>query len=244
MKTIIITGASSGIGHAICKKMLHAGYHVIGIARDFSKSPLQSEKFHRVQIDLADLKTLPENLQLLLKDHNNIDAVVCCAGKGQFASLEEFSYAQIQALVDLNFLSQVFITKAVIPVLKREGHGDIIFIGSESALTGSRKGAVYCASKFALRGFAQALRDECSKSNVRVSVINPGMVKSAFFDELDFLPGDDDSNFIEPDDVAAVVSMIMSARAGTVFDEINLSPLKKVIKFKKPPNPLHEGYVS
>ena len=168
---------------------------------------------------------------------------MCCACKVQFGSLEEFSYSQIQDLINLNFLSQAFITKAVIPLLKnksmknkglkKKGGGDIVFIGSESAISGCRKGAIYCASKFALRGFAQALREECSKSNVRVSIINPGMVKSAFFDDLDILPGDNDVNFIEPDDVAVAVSMVLSTREGTVFDEINLSPLKKVVQIKK-----------
>ena len=66
-------------------------------------------------------------------------------------------------------------------VMKKIGKGDVIFIGSEAALNGSRKGTIYCASKFALRGFAQALRDECSKSSIRVTIINPGMVKTGFF---------------------------------------------------------------
>lgn len=233
MKTFIVTGASSGIGLSICKKMLYEGYRVIGLARDFSKSTLSDDAFDKINIDFSDLSTLPDKLQALLNDYNDIDGVVCCAGRGQFASLEEFSYLQIQELLNLNFLSQAFITKAAIPLLKNKGCGDIVFIGSASALAGSRKGAIYCASKFALRGFAQSLRDECSKSNVRVNIINPGMVKSAFFDDLEFMPGEDDANFIEPDDVAAAVSMVLSARQGTVFDEINLSPLKKVINFKK-----------
>ncbi len=233
MKTFIVTGASSGIGLSICKQMLYEGYRVIGLARDFSKSTLSGDAFHKINIDFSDLSTLPDKLQALLNDYNDIDDVVCCAGRGQFASLEEFSYLQIQELLNLNFLSQAFVTKAIIPLLKNKGCGDIVFIGSASALAGSRKGAIYCASKFALRGFAQSLRDECSKSNVRVNIINPGMVKSAFFDDLEFMPGEDDANFIEPDDVAAAVSMLLSARRGTVFDEINLSPLKKVINFKK-----------
>jgi len=233
MKTFIVTGASSGIGHAICKLMLHEGARVIGLARDFSKSTLSKNNFVQIELDFSDLTTLPEKLQILLKQYNDIDGLVCCAGQGHFASLEEFSYSQMQQLINLNFLSQAFMTKAVIPLLKKKDQSDIIFIGSEAALAGSRKGAIYCASKFALRGFAQALRDECAKSNVRVSVINPGMVKTAFFDDLSFMPGKEETSYIEPEDVAATVSMVLSCRQGTVFDEINLTPLKKVINFKK-----------
>ena len=233
MRTIMVTGASSGIGLSTCKRLLDEGHSVIGLARDFSKCPLGSNAFHQLTVDLSDLDTLPDFLQDLLKEHKEINGVVCCAGKGQFGSLEEFSFEQIRSLMDLNFLSQAYIARAVLPLMKKQGQGDFIFIGSEAGVTGSRKGAVYCASKFALRGFAQALRDECSKSNVRVSVINPGMVKTAFFDQLDFLPGEDDTNYIEPDDVAAAVSLVLSSRQGTVFDEINLSPLKKVVQFRK-----------
>jgi len=232
MKATIVTGASSGIGQAICKILLEQGYNVTGLARDFSKSSLPDKNFTRIKIDFSDLTSLPEKIQSLLKDYNDIDSLICCSGKGRFGSLEEFSYNQIQELMNLNFISQACLTRSVIPLLKNKASSDIIFIGSEAALTGSRKGAVYCASKFAIRGFAQALRDECSKSNVRVSVINPGMVNTAFFDDLDFQPGEESDNFIEPEDVAAAVVMVLSARPGTVFDEINLSPQKKVVKFK------------
>ena len=162
-----------------------------------------------------------------------LDAVVFCAGRGQFGSVEEFSYAQIEDLMTLNFTSQAFLVRALMPALKRKKHSDLIFIGSEAALKGSRKGALYCASKFALRGFTQALREECGKSNVRICLINPGMVKTEFFDDLAFEPGDDVSNFIEPDDVAEAVSYVLNSRTQIVIDEINLSPLNKVVKFKK-----------
>ncbi len=124
-------------------------------------------------------------------------------------------------------------TKALLPALKRKTNSDLIFIGSEAALKGSRKGAIYCASKFAIRGFTQALREECGKSNVRVCLINPGMVKTAFFDELAFEPGDHESNAILPEDVAVAVSYVLGSRMQMVIDEINLSPLNKVVKFKK-----------
>jgi NADP-dependent 3-hydroxy acid dehydrogenase YdfG len=117
--------------------------------------------------------------------------------------------------------------------MKERGRGDILFIGSEVALSGGRRGAVYSASKWALRGFAQTLRDECARRGVRVSVVNPGMVRTTFFDDLHFSPGDEEANAVLPEEVAEVVAMILSSRQGTVFDEIDLSPLKKVLKFKK-----------
>lgn len=233
-RTVLVTGASSGIGRAIARKLLQQGHHVIGVSRDCSRFTRQFEGFSPVQLDLSVLSELPQRIRELEQRFPDIDAVVFSAGRGQFGSLEEFSYSQIESLMTINFTSQAFLAKALLPSLKkRKTGGDLIFIGSEAALKGSRKGAVYCAGKFAVRGFTQAIREECGKSNIRVCLINPGMVKTAFFDQLSFEPGDDDSNAILPEDVAEAVSYVINSRAQMVVDEINLSPLNKVVKFKK-----------
>ncbi len=233
-RTILVTGASSGIGRAIAINLLQQGHQVLGVSRDCSKLVMQSYNYVPVQLDLSRLKDIPLKMRELEQTFPELDAVIFCAGKGQFSSVEEFSYTQIEDLMTLNFTSQAFIVRALLPALKRKKHSDLIFIGSEAALKGSRKGAIYCASKFALRGFTQSLREECGKSSVRVCLINPGMVKTAFFESLSFEPGDDDSNYIEPEDVAETVSYVLNSRTMIVVDEINLSPLNKVVRFKKP----------
>ena len=232
-RTILVTGASSGIGRAIAEKLLEQGHIVIGVSRDCEKFTRQMDNFSAIQLDLSQLNELPVKIQQLQQTFPDIDAVVFCAGIGRFGSLEEFSYIQIEALMNLNFTSQVYLTKALLPALKSKAGSDLIYIGSEAALKGSRKGSIYCASKFALRGFTQALREECGKSNVKVCLINPGMVKTAFFESLTFEPGDHDSNSISPEDVATAVSYVLESRVQIVIDEINLSPLNKVVKFKK-----------
>jgi NADP-dependent 3-hydroxy acid dehydrogenase YdfG len=124
------------------------------------------------------------------------------------------------------------LVRAALPLLKRKSASNIIIIGSEAALSGGKKGAVYSATKFALRGLVQALRDECGRAGVSVTLINPGMTRTPFFDDLNFAPGEDPSNYIEPADVAAAVDYVLQQRVGTVTDEINLSPLRKVIRFE------------
>lgn len=232
MRTVLITGASSGIGKAIAEKLLGENNRVIGLARNVNPIDSKYSHFHPVSIDLSELENLPEKLGAIAKQFPAIDTLILCAGQGKFGSLEEFSYDQIRSLIDLNFTGQAYLVRAFIQNLKRANHGNLIFIGSEAALQGSRKGSLYCASKFALRGFAQALRDECASKGIRVTVINPGMVKTAFFDELDFEPGNDEENHLLPDDIAELVSLTLSLRRGVVVDEINCSPLKKVIHFK------------
>lgn len=242
-RTILVTGASSGIGLAVSRRLLAGGHRVIGLARRLASSAIDDPRFHGCAIDLADLDALPERLDELTTTlpppFAEVSGLVCCAGRGRFGSLEEFSCHQIRELMDLNFTSQACLVRTLLPRLKQQarrvGTGHILFIGSEAALQGGRRGAIYSASKFALRGFAQALRDECSRSAIGVSIINPGMVRTAFFDRLAFRPGPEDSQAIAAEDVAVVVDTILGMRPGTVIDEINLSPLNRVIQFGADP---------
>ena len=232
-RTVLISGASSGIGRACAVALLKQGHDIIGLSRNCEQFTTAHPCFTAFEIDLSDVENLPEHIKQLSKQFPSIDAIIFSAGKGQFGSLEEFSFSQIQELINLNFISQSFLAKGFLPSLKRKSLADLIFIGSEAALAGSRKGSIYCASKFALRGFTQALRDECAKSSVRVSLINPGMVKTDFFQELTFEPGEHQSNYLNASDVADAASYIINTRIGMIVDEINLNPANKVVKFKK-----------
>ena len=233
-KTILVTGASSGIGRAITTLLLDRGYRVTGLARDFSKFPCHDKHFSAVSMDLSNLDSLPGQLEDLIRKEPVIDGLICCAGSGRFGSLEEFSCTQIRSLLDLNLTSQICLVRTLLPGMKQRGSGTIIFMGSEAALAGGKRGAIYSAAKFGLRGLSQALRQECAASGIRISIINPGMVKTEFFEALDFRPGEAADNYILPEDVARAALLILEARKGTVFDEINLSPQKKVIRFPKP----------
>jgi 3-hydroxy acid dehydrogenase/malonic semialdehyde reductase len=228
-RKIIVTGASSGIGRETVLRLLNAGHRVVGMARNFSGMEVDSDRFQAMEIDFAHIATSGEPLKELAKKVTGITDLICCAGQGRFGSLEEFSYAQIKELMDINFVSQAYVVRAFLPQIKQHGNGSILFVGSEAALTGSRRGTIYCASKFALRGFAQSLREECGGNKVRVGIVNPGMVKTPFFNELDFAPGESPENYLETKDVADALTWMLSSRAETVIDEINLSPLKKVI---------------
>jgi len=232
-RTVLVSGASSGIGRAIAKRLLIAGHQVIGLSRDLQQFNCYHPGFTAIELDLAKLDTIAPAAKQLLQDYPHLDAVVFAAGYGQFGGLEQFSYQQIEKLMTVNFTAPVFLTRALLPNLKQRPHSNLIYIGSEAALKGSRNGTIYCAGKFALRGFTQALRDECGKSGVRVSLINPGMVDTGFFATLTFAPGKQANQALQADDIADAVSYILQAGPHCVIDEINLNPANKVIEFKK-----------
>jgi len=232
-RTVLVSGASSGIGRAIAKQLLVAGHRVIGLSRDIRQFRRPHPGFTGIELDLAKLDAIAPVAKQLLQDCPRLDAVVFAAGYGRFGSLEQFSYSQIEQLMTVNFTAPVFLTRALLPALKQQPHSNLIYIGSEAALKGTRNGTIYCAGKFALRGFTQSLRDECGKSTVRVSLVNPGMVDTAFFATLGFAPGKQANQALQADDIANAVSYILQAGPHCVIDEINLNPANKVIEFKK-----------
>ncbi len=234
-RTVLVTGASSGIGRAIARQLLTLGHSVIGASRQPACFTRPHPNFAAVELDLADLFAITPFAKQLQHDFPMLDAVVFAAGYGQFGGLEQFSVKQIEQLLTVNFTAQACLTRALLPKLKQKAHGNLLYIGSEAALKGSRNGSIYCASKFALRGFTQALRDECGKTGVRVSLINPGMVDTAFFETLSFAPGAQPGQALGAEDVADAAIYVLQAGSHAVIDEINLSPACKVVEFKKPP---------
>ena len=226
---VIITGGSSGIGLATLRMALQRGYWVLGISRHFDDPIADHERVRIEALDLADIEHLPARLTELIDSIDlPIAAVINNAGIGKIAFLEQLSYDDLQVCMNTNFMSHAMLSKAVLPRLKKQGSGALVFIGSEAALSGARQGSIYCASKFALRGFAQSLREECNRAGVRVTIINPGATDTAFFEDLHYRPGAAAENVIAPEQVSSTILQVIEGPATTVVDEINLSPLSKV----------------
>ena len=228
----VVTGSSSGIGRATATRLLEAGFTVIGLARHHDKYEISHDHYYPRSADFSDIEKLDKIAADISKDYPQISVLVCNAGFGDFRHLENFSYKQIQEFLNVNLIAHIVLCRHMVSGMKKLGQGDIVIVGSEAALIGKRKATLYSAAKFGMRGFAQSLRDEVGSSGLRVCLINPGMVRSAFFNDLDFEPGDSPENAIEPEDIAKVIVETVGARRGTVIDEINLSPASKVIHFK------------
>lgn len=227
---ILITGSSGGIGKNIRDNFLKDKNTVIGLARDHRG--FTHKNYISYDIDLSKITHIKAIYGNIAKTHQDIDVVIINAGLGDFKELEQFSDEQVLNLFNVNVVSQILLVKSLIPNLKKQKNKKIIFIGSEAALDGANKGTIYCSTKFALRGFAQSLRKECNKSNVAVTIINPGMVKTDFYENQNFTHGDMMENYILPDNISDLVKLISTSNNNFDIDEINLSPMKKVVRQK------------
>ena len=231
-KCVLVTGSSSGIGYEITLKLLGLGAKVIGIARNHDRSKIENKNYTTYKCDVSAHQKLEILLKQILKKHPQINCFISNAGFGDFGPLENFSTLQIKNFIATNLTSHIVMTKLLLPHFKRIKIGDIIFIGSEAGLLGAKNGSLYCTAKFGLRGFSEALSKDVANKNIRVSIINPGMIRTNFFENLNFEPGNDEENAINIRDISSTVVYILDLSRNTVVDEINLSPLKKAIKFK------------
>ncbi|MBT4838049.1 MAG: SDR family oxidoreductase [Methylococcales bacterium] len=229
-KTVLLTGSSSGIGKAICDLLLQNNFHVIGVCRH--PDCFDHKHYTPIVCDLSKVAQIEQIFKPLLKNHLMIDVAILNAGVPIFGFIEQQSVKTIVNAIEMNLTSHLILSRLLLPILKRQQRSHLIFMGSESALQGGQQGSLYCAAKFGLRGFAQSLRQECAHSNVYISTIHPGMVKTSFFDNLYFEPGDQPENVVDVGDIAKTVLQIITSQTGSVFDEVVISPLKKVVKKK------------
>lgn len=231
-RTFIVTGSSRGIGLSISKKLLKNGGTVVGVSRQKSNQEIKNENYHHFPLDLFEIQKIDNSFRKILKTFPHTDCLISNAGYGSFKSIEEFKNDEIIKMLNLNLISHLLICKILVPHFKKKKKGDLIFLGSEASHLPGKKGSVYCASKFGLRGFTQSLRKECSNRNIKVTLINPGMVKTNFFKNQNFEPRDTDTSVLKSKEVAKTILNTLKSSSGAVYDEINITPLNKIIDKK------------
>jgi len=223
-KTALVTGASSGIGEAIAKKLLALDYIVYGMARDFSKVTITDKNFHPIMIDLSKEKSYPKI--------DNLHILVHAAGIGHFAPHEELSIAQIEAMINLNLTAPLLLSSHYLRDLKKTS-GYIFNIASISGKEPALFGAAYGASKAGLNHFGTSLFKEARKSGLKVVNISPDITKTPFFDDLHFKESEDALTYIEASDIADIIEDVLNMREGTVITDITVQPQKFQIQKKK-----------
>ena len=233
MRKVLITGVSQGIGAAIAKRLLQEGYHVVGVGRSNNKYLKDERDYTFIQEDLSQAKDLEKRIKTIVSLHEDTDVFIGNAGKGLFGNLEQISTLEIQTIFNLNLFHNIYFSKFLLPSMKMKSHGDFIFIGSEASLQGKKKASIYCASKFALRGFVQSLSDECRFSSIRVALINPGFCRTGFYQNFNFEPKEGASYAIEPSQVANYVWTLLNTSTDVWVSEVNINPRKYAVNFKK-----------
>ncbi len=183
---VIITGGSSGIGKETAKQFIAKGAKVLITGRDEAKLLKIASELGAIPLsfDISDLKSIPrkakEAIDLL---DGKIDVLINNAGIGVFPVLGEITEQNLVDVYTTNVFGLALFTQEILPVFKAQDYGNIINIASTASLKGFARGSVYASSKFALRGMTQSWQAELRKNNIRVCLINPSEVTTAFGDE-------------------------------------------------------------
>lgn len=228
-KIALVTGASRGIGLAISKELISLGYHVIGLCRHPERSSFQHDQFKLYANDLTNEKALLK-LPDLIPDWEKISLFVSNAGVGYFSPIEEMKIEQIVELTKIQMLAPIILSKLLTRQLK-EKKGRMIFIGSVAGENVSPWGNVYGANKAGLHHFVREIYSELRKYEVGIHLVIPDIVKSEFYKALSFSPDDDFRAYLEPEDVAKLIHLILTARENVQILEVKIAP--KLFKVKR-----------
>ncbi len=181
-KTILITGCSSGIGYCTAHELKKRGHHVIASARNNDDViRLQREGFTTVQLDLADSQSIQAAVKTIIDlTDGKIDALFNNAAFGQPGAVEDLNRDILRFQFETNVFGTHELTNLLIPLMRQQGHGRIIYNSSILGLVAMKYRGAYNASKFALEGLASTLRLELHGTNISVSLIEPGPILSDF----------------------------------------------------------------
>jgi NADP-dependent 3-hydroxy acid dehydrogenase YdfG len=188
-KIVWVTGASSGIGMALAKRLLVAGAKVIVTAR--TESTLNSEFENNPNAlvlsgDITSLKVNQEIVTAAQKHFGGIDCAIFNAGNAEYIDVKNFSSEPFERMMDTNFLSMVRGVEAVLPVLRKSDSAYLVGMSSSVAWQGLPQGQAYSASKAAIRNLFQGLKIELAAENIGVSWICPGFVQTPLTDKNTF----------------------------------------------------------
>ena len=182
MKTILVTGASSGIGEATARHFQAQGWNVVATMRSPDKAGALAE-LDNVQVgrlDVTDPRSINDAVAAAIGRFGRIDVLLNNAGYGAYGALEAFSMERIRRQFDTNVIGLMEVTKAVLPHMRENRAGTIINISSIGGQITFPLGTLYHGTKFAVEGLSEALHFELEPFGIRVRIVEPGMIKTNF----------------------------------------------------------------
>jgi 3-oxoacyl-[acyl-carrier protein] reductase len=224
MDSVIVTGASRGIGLAIADRLARDGFRVVAVARGDSQALAASAarlaqqgpgSLEFLPLDLSDVAVIPTFVRELRRQFGPIYGLVNNAGLGTEGLLATMSDADIQALIRLNTLSPILLSKYVVRGMMTQGRGRVINVCSTVASSGFKGLSVYAATKASLIGFTKSLAREVGELGINVNAIAPGFIDTEMTRGL---KGQDRKRVIarsplrrlaDPDDIAAMSAFLM-----------------------------------
>ncbi|HVE36637.1 MAG TPA: SDR family oxidoreductase [Nitrososphaeraceae archaeon] len=190
-RTVLVTGCSSGIGLATCHVLSRNNFMTYGTARNLSKAKKIQDLINGenlslkiLRLDVNDNQSIKIAVKKILTDTGRIDVLINNAGYGMFGPVEEITTQEVKKQFETNFFGTIRLIKAIVPIMRKQGNGTIVNISSMVGRFGVPLNSAYVSSKFAVEGLSESISFELEEYGIRVIVIEPGVVKSDFFQNV------------------------------------------------------------
>ena len=190
-KVALVTGSSSGIGLESALALAKDGYKTFASMRDTKKSAELEQAAKKenlsveiIQLDVDDEESIISAIKKIMSDSQRLDVLVNNAGYGQFGCTEDVTVDDFRKQFETNFFSVVRIIQEVAPIMRKQKSGNIINISSVAGRMGLPGSPAYISSKFALEGLSECLRYELGQFGIRTTLIEPGVIKTNFFESM------------------------------------------------------------
>jgi NADP-dependent 3-hydroxy acid dehydrogenase YdfG len=233
-RVALVTGASSGIGRAIAIALGEAGASVIAVGRDPDRlAAVVGEAGSRIETvvcELTDDDRIGELVDRVTAHSASLDILVHSAGTIEFGTVADAGADQLERLVRTNLLAPYALTRATLPLLERS-RGDVVFINSSAGIRPSAGVAAYGATKHALRGLADALRDEVDPLGIRVTSIYPGRTQTPMQESVYAWEGRNEPprGLLEPADIATIVVSTLALPRSAEVTDLHIRPARPPI---------------
>jgi len=190
-KVALVTGSSSGIGLETVLALARDGYHTFASMRDVGKSgelehaaKKENLSIYVIELDVNKEESIVATIKKIISDNKRLDVLVNNAGYGQFGCTEDVSVDDFREQFETNFFSIVKIIQEVAPIMRNQKSGIIVNISSVAGRIGLPGSSAYISTKFALEGLSECLRYELGQFGIKTTLIEPGVIKTNFFNSM------------------------------------------------------------
>lgn len=203
-KTALVTGCSSGIGYTTCLLLARNNFKTYGSVRDLTKAKKIQEVIDKeklplkiIPLDVNDPEAISKAIRDILYDSGKIDVLINNAGYGMFGPIEDITIEDVKLQFETNFFGIIRLIKAIVPIMRKQGYGTIVNISSMVGRFGVPLNSAYVSSKFAIEGLSESISYELADFGIKVIVVEPGVVKTNFFQNLKIKGNDTKSPYYE-----------------------------------------------
>ena len=227
-KICIVTGATGGLGKEIINKMIEDKVKIIAIGKSKKKLNDLKKKFkgnilNYYVCNFSKNSDLIKTIENIKKLQYKIDILVNCAGQFKVNSFIKFKQNEIIEMININLIAPMFLTKAILPLMKKNKWGRIINIGSSSSYEGFENSVLYCTTKHGLLGFSRSINNEFKKYGIRSYIFSPGSIKTNMGK---LVKNQNYKNFIDPKELASFINYIIKQNNNMITEEIKINRIK------------------